>query len=95
MIDDSLRKLQVDYLDCMMIHWPGTPDGLTEHPMFKGRVPNEKDHTHEVRSRVWDALQDCLQAGKVRHIGVSNFTRQHLNQLMGHPRYVYCTENDI
>ena len=53
-IDDSLRRLQTDYIDIYQMHWPdpATPIGET-----------------------MQALLQIQAAGKIRHIGVSNFSR--------------------
>ncbi|GAA4722324.1 aldo/keto reductase [Brevibacillus fulvus] len=52
-VDDSLRRLQTDYIDLYQVHWP---DPL---------VPIEQ--TAEV-------LHSLLKSGKIRAIGVSNFS---------------------
>lgn len=52
-IDDSLRRLQTDYIDIYQVHWP---DPL---------VPVEETA---------EALGDLYRQGKIRAIGVSNFT---------------------
>lgn len=53
-IEDSLRRLQTDYIDIYQMHWPdpATPFGET-----------------------MQALLQLQAAGKIRHIGVSNFSR--------------------
>ena len=55
--EDSLRRLGVDAIDLYQIHWPVFPSGTSS-----GRV-----------EEAWSALADLKAAGKVRHIGVSNF----------------------
>ena len=40
----------------------------------------------EARIAMWEALQDLKSAGKIRDIGVSNFNRFHLEQLIENPR---------
>jgi len=50
-VDESLKRLQMDYIDLYQIHGP---DPLT---------PLEE---------TLEALNDCVRAGKVRYIGVSN-----------------------
>jgi aryl-alcohol dehydrogenase-like predicted oxidoreductase len=52
-IDDSLRRLQTDYIDIYQVHWP---DPL---------VPIEETA---------EAMQTLLDQGKIRAVGVSNFS---------------------
>ncbi len=56
-IDDSLRRLQTDYIDLYQIHWPDYETPIEE------------------TARVMAELRD---AGKIRAIGVSNFTPEQL-----------------
>lgn len=78
--DDSVRKLGVDYLDLMLIHWPNPG--------------------HDRYLAAWEGLIAQRDAGRVRHIGVSNFLPEHIdrivretgvlpvvNQLQVNPRY--------
>ncbi|WP_331373677.1 aldo/keto reductase [Sinorhizobium chiapasense] len=51
-VDESLKKLKTDYVDLLLLHWPGSDVPMAE------RV---------------GALNEVHKAGKVRHIGVSNF----------------------
>ena len=37
---------------------------------------------------IWQALQDCVKMGKVKHLGVSNFGRSHIEALVNDPRYI-------
>jgi aryl-alcohol dehydrogenase-like predicted oxidoreductase len=69
-IDGSLRRLQTDYLDLYQIHWP---DRYV--PMFGATgydATQERDSTPIAEQL--QALAELVQAGKVRHIGVSNET---------------------
>lgn len=56
----SLDRLQVDYLDMYLIHWP---------------VP-------ELRLDSWRAMESLYVEGKCRTIGVSNYMRRHLEELL-------------
>ena len=69
-IDETLRKMGLDYLDQMIIHSP--------QPWNEFRV--EKRYSEENRE-VWRALEDAQAAGKVRVIGVSNFLQDDLESL--------------
>lgn len=68
-IDGSLRRLQTDYVDLYQVHWPDRPAN------YFSRL----GYTHEEADTVpigetLAALGELVQAGKVRHIGVSNET---------------------
>ncbi len=51
-VEDSLRRLQTDYLDLCYLHWP--------------------DYTVPLEETL-DAMGQLVRAGKVRHIGASNY----------------------
>ena len=70
-IDETLEKMGLRYLDQMIIHSP--------QPWTEFRV--EKRYFEENRE-VWRALEDARAAGKVRVIGVSNFLRDDLENLI-------------
>ena len=38
--------------------------------------------------RMWEALQLCQGEGKIRHLGVSNFARKHIEGMVKDPRLV-------
>ena len=40
---------------------------------------------------MWEALQLCQREGKIRHIGVSNFARKHIEGMLRDPRLVFGT----
>lgn len=71
-IDASLAKMQLDYLDLMLIH---SPQPWAEVNQSENRYVQEN-------REVWRALEDALRAGKVRAIGVSNFTKEDLESLL-------------
>jgi len=85
MVDQSLKRLQLDYLDCMMIHWPGVPGGHEANPIFE-TMPSIPENFQEVRITLWEALQKCHDEGKVKHLGLSNFCRHHIETLLQDPR---------
>ncbi len=70
-IDETLEKMGLSYLDQMIIHSP--------QPWSEFRV--EKRYFEENKA-VWRALEDAQSAGKVRVIGVSNFLRDDLENLL-------------
>jgi diketogulonate reductase-like aldo/keto reductase len=94
MIDQSLEKLQLDYVDLLMMHGPGP---WLEEPFTKqacrsqeefDALPRTPEGAKRARVEVWRAFQDSKKKRKVKHLGVSNFTRFHLEQIINDPRYV-------
>lgn len=67
-VEESLERLQTDYLDLCLIHWP-KPD------------PESTDWK-ELDRGSWKALEELYHRGTVRAIGVSNFLPHHLEVLM-------------
>lgn len=70
-IDETLEKMGLSYLDQMIIHSP--------QPWNEFRV--ERRYFEENR-QVWRALEDAYQAGKVKVIGVSNFLKDDLENIL-------------
>lgn len=58
-VDKSLQKLQTDYIDLLLLHFPVT--GL--------------------RKGAWKTMEELKNDGKVRNIGVSNYTVRHLEAM--------------
>ena len=65
MIDLALEKLQTDYIDLMLIHWP-----------------------HGDNLGMYKAMEDYLEKGKLRSIGLSNFYGKDLELILKNCKYV-------
>ncbi|CAO3589836.1 unnamed protein product [Absidia cylindrospora] len=70
---DSLSRLQLDYIDLYLIHWPGTSKTKLSDP-----------RNQENRMASYRALEQLYKEGKIKQIGVSNFTKGHLQHLLDH-----------
>ena len=70
-IELSFKKLGVDYIDLMIIHSP--------QPWNKFRDGN---HYFEGNLQAWKALVEFYKAGKIRAIGVSNFEKEDIENLI-------------
>ena len=71
-IDESLAKMQLDYVDLMIIHSP--------QPWAEWR-DNDKNFD-EGNLEAWRALENAQKAGKVKSIGLSNFLIPDLQNIL-------------
>lgn len=69
-VEDSLRRLQTEYIDLYQLHWPDRSTNFFGKLGFQGLV-DEKSVPIEETLRACD---DLVKEGKVRRIGVSNET---------------------
>ena len=69
----SLRDLQLDYLDLYLVHWP-FPNFHPPQCDVSSRSPDAKPYTHDSYMQTWRQMERLVQDGLVRHIGTSNMT---------------------
>jgi myo-inositol catabolism protein IolS len=74
--DASLRRLQTDYIDLYMIHWPIHPYSIKHFTNDKTIIENPPAINEAI-----EALQMLRQQGKIRNYGVSNFSITRLKDL--------------
>jgi len=70
-IDTSLKTMGLDYLDLMIIHSP--------YPWTEFRGP---DPYFEGNREAWRALEEAYKAGKLRAIGLSNFEKADIDNIL-------------
>ena len=70
-IDSSLKTLGLDYIDLMIIHSP--------KPWMEF---HSDDSYFEGNREAWRALEEAYQAGKLRAIGVSNFEKADIDNIL-------------
>mmetsp|Transcript_26630 Transcript_26630/g.86224 ORF Transcript_26630/g.86224 Transcript_26630/m.86224 type:complete len:351 (-) Transcript_26630:1752-2804(-) len=88
-LETSLKRLGKESVDLWLMHWPGP--GYSAMGRSKKKIAEEGIQTyfkkgHEdpesLRLETWRAMEDALEAGKCRAIGVSNFSAAHLRKLL-------------
>lgn len=71
-IDETLRKMKLDYIDMMIIHSP--------QPWIE--VNQSENRYFYENKQVWEAMEDAVKDGKVRTIGVSNFLKEDIDNIL-------------
>ena len=99
--EKSLNRLQTDYIDIYMMHWPR-------------QTGADDEKWKELDIETWMAMERLVRHGKVKRLGLSNFLPHHLknilenstikpvvDQLELHPGYsqegavAFCKANDV
>ncbi len=71
-IDETLNKMKLDYIDMMIIHSP--------QPWVE--VNQSENRYFKENQEVWKAMEDAVEAGKVRAIGISNFLQEDVDNIL-------------
>ncbi|KAH6912568.1 NADP-dependent oxidoreductase domain-containing protein [Coprinopsis sp. MPI-PUGE-AT-0042] len=86
-LDESLSKLRTDYLDLYLVHWP---------------VAFKKDSRNEIDWELtndpyptWQKLEELVQKGKIRNIGISNFNIKRIQNLTANPLKIQPAVNQV
>ena len=69
----SLKNLQLDYLDLFLVHWP-FPNSHGKGVDAHSRDPHAQSYLHENYMKTWRQMEKLVEMGLVRHIGTSNMT---------------------
>jgi len=65
---ESLRKLDTDYVDLYLIHWP--------NPIAS------RSHWQDANRGSWKAMEEFVMQGLIKSIGISNFREHHIESLL-------------
>nr|XP_004662463.2 prostaglandin-E(2) 9-reductase-like isoform X4 [Jaculus jaculus] len=86
-LEKSLKKLQFDYVDLYIIHFP-----MPLQPSDKSVPVDENGQvlfdTVDLRD-TWEAMEKCKDAGLAKSIGVSNFNHRQLEMILNKPGLKY------
>ncbi|EMD33053.1 hypothetical protein CERSUDRAFT_118128 [Gelatoporia subvermispora B] len=83
----SLNALGLDYIDLYLMHWP---QAMTEGPgpWLGETIPRGNN---PLFIETWKEMEKLLQTGKVKSIGVSNFSIKNLRELLPHCTVIPAT----
>ncbi len=66
--EQTMKNLDIDYLDLYLIHWP--------NPI------KYRNEWQSANAGTWKAFEELYKAGRIRSIGISNFHPRHIDELM-------------
>ena len=82
-LDKSLEALGLDYVDLFLVHWPvgmnpnGNDDRFPKLPNGERDIVWEHDHV-----ATWNEMAKLPASGKVKGVGVSNYSAPYLKKLL-------------
>ncbi|PBP28587.1 Aldo/keto reductase [Diplocarpon rosae] len=82
-LNKSLKSLGLDYVDLYLVHWPvamnpnGNDDRFPKHPDGSRDLVLEWKHT-----QTWKEMEKLVATGKVKAIGVANYSVKFLEELL-------------
>ena len=77
-LEDSLKRLQTDYIDLYQLHWPERKTNFFGRLNYKHK---EEDSWNDFE-KILTALEKFIKQGKIRYIGLSNETPWGLSKFL-------------
>lgn len=88
-VQNTLKQLRLDYLDLLLIHWPISFQSR-EDDEFMPKDENGKIILEQIDIvETWRGMEQAYEMGLAKHIGVSNFSIEHIERIRYDPDVKY------
>ncbi|KAM0721292.1 hypothetical protein Q7P37_003580 [Cladosporium fusiforme] len=82
-LTQTLENLGLEYIDLWLMHWPVPMSPNGNHPLFPKHEDGSRDLDRDWSYvDTWKGMEQLVQTGKVKAIGVSNFSIPYLEKLL-------------
>ncbi|KAK9442321.1 D-galacturonic acid reductase [Metarhizium brunneum] len=88
-LEKSLQSLGLEYVDLLLIHWPvllnpkGNDDKFPTLPDGSRDIIRDWNHVE-----AWKQMEQVFASGKAKAIGVCNYSKKYLEELLPHAKVV-------
>mmetsp|Transcript_37424 Transcript_37424/g.61723 ORF Transcript_37424/g.61723 Transcript_37424/m.61723 type:complete len:319 (-) Transcript_37424:309-1265(-) len=85
-LDETLGQLSLEYIDLFLIHWPFALKKKEPYTLFPEKENGEHETEQVDLCETWAKLEELVDAGKIKAIGISNFNEEQTTTILNNCR---------